>query len=175
MAIERYSSRREALGPVLTARLAGASRYLRIAGYFRSSLLEVVGEALESVGEIRVVCNGDLDPFDVKVAKAARDGQEALARTLASSWRWRFPSRGLGGVHPGFVRARRQSWIRRTRQGAGVLRSLRLSVLERQVIGANRRPARRFAPAGFACPVPRSPLYCCNRYCEGRATWRVGQ
>src|ERR1700716_3942266 len=86
MAIERYSSRREALGDVLTARLAGASRYLRIAGYFRSSLLEVVGEALEGVGEIRVVCNGDLDPHDVKVAKAARDGQEALARTLVSSW-----------------------------------------------------------------------------------------
>src|SRR5438874_8436817 len=53
---------------------------------FRSSLLEVVGEALEGVGEIRVVCNGDLDPYDVKVAKAARDGQEALARTLVSSW-----------------------------------------------------------------------------------------
>jgi superfamily II DNA or RNA helicase len=86
MPIERFSSRREALGPVLTARLAGATRYLRIAGYFRSSLLEVVGEALESVGEIRVVCNGDLDPHDVKVARAARDGQEALARTLVSSW-----------------------------------------------------------------------------------------
>jgi superfamily II DNA or RNA helicase len=84
--IERFSSRREALGPVLTARLAGASRYLRIAGYFRSSLLEVVGEALESVAEIKVVCNGDLDPYDVKVAKATRDGQEALARTLVSSW-----------------------------------------------------------------------------------------
>jgi superfamily II DNA or RNA helicase len=86
LAIERFSSRREALGPVLTARLAGAARYLRIAGYFRASLLEVVGEALETVGEIRVVCNGDLDPFDVTVAKAARDGQEALARTLVSSW-----------------------------------------------------------------------------------------
>ena len=86
MVIERFSSRREALGDVLTARLAGASRYLRIAGYFRSSLLEVVGEALEGVGEIRVVCNGDLDPYDVKVAKAARDGQQALAQTLVSSW-----------------------------------------------------------------------------------------
>jgi hypothetical protein len=86
MGIERFSSRREALGPVLTARLSGASRYLRIAGYFRSSLLEVVGEALETVGEIRVVCNGDLDPHDVKVAQAARDGQGALARTLVSSW-----------------------------------------------------------------------------------------
>ena len=86
MTIERFSSRREALGDVLTARLAGSSRYLRIAGYFRSSLLEVVGEALEGVGEIRVVCNGDVDPYDVKVAKAARDGQQALAQTLVSSW-----------------------------------------------------------------------------------------
>jgi len=42
-------------------------------------LLEVVGEALEGVSEIRVVCNGDLDPYDVKVAKAAREGQQALA------------------------------------------------------------------------------------------------
>lgn len=86
MGIERFSSRRQALGPILSARLAGAARYLRIAGYFRSSLLEVVGEALETVGEIRVVCNGDLDPHDVKVAKAVRDGQAALARTLVSSW-----------------------------------------------------------------------------------------
>jgi hypothetical protein len=39
------------------------------------------------VGENHVVCNGDLDPHDVKVAKAAREGQEALARTLVSSWR----------------------------------------------------------------------------------------
>ena len=86
MGIERLSSRRQALGPVLAARLQGAKRYLRIAGYFRSSLLDVVGEALETVGEIRVVCNGDLDPHDVRVAKAARDGQAALARTLVSSW-----------------------------------------------------------------------------------------
>lgn len=86
MPVERFSSRREALGPVLTARLSGAVRYLRIAGYFRSSLLEVVGEALETVGEIKVICNGDLDPYDIKVAKAARDGREALARTLVSSW-----------------------------------------------------------------------------------------
>jgi hypothetical protein len=36
--------------------------------------------------EIRVVCNGDLDPFDVKVAKAAGEGSDALARTLVSNW-----------------------------------------------------------------------------------------
>ena len=86
MAIERFSSRGHALGDVLSARLAGAKLYLRIAGYFRSSLLEVVGEALETVGEIRVVCNGDLDPYDVKVARAAREGASAVARTLVSSW-----------------------------------------------------------------------------------------
>lgn len=86
MAISRLSSRRQPLGPVLGERLRDATRYLRIAGYFRSSLLEVVGEALESVGEIRVVCNGDLDPHDVQVARAAREGREALARTLVSSW-----------------------------------------------------------------------------------------
>ena len=68
MSIERFSSRRQALGTVLGGRLKGAKRYLRIAGYFRSSLLEVVGEALDTVDEIRVVCNGDLDPYDVKVA-----------------------------------------------------------------------------------------------------------
>src|SRR6202047_4146459 len=86
MAIERFSSRRQELGPVLSERLNGAKRYLRIAGYFRSSLLEVVGEALDTVTEIKVVCNGDLDPHDVKVARSARDGQEALARTLVSKW-----------------------------------------------------------------------------------------
>jgi hypothetical protein len=81
MVIER-SSRREALGDVLTARLAGATPF-RIAGYFQSSLLEVVGEALEEFAKFGV-CNGDLDPYDVKVAKAARR-PEALARTLVSS------------------------------------------------------------------------------------------
>jgi hypothetical protein len=33
-----------------------------------------------AVDEIKVVCKGDLDPFDVKVAKVG-GGQEALART----------------------------------------------------------------------------------------------
>jgi hypothetical protein len=38
------------------------------------------------VSEIKFDCNGNLDPSDVKVTKAARDGQEALARTLVSNW-----------------------------------------------------------------------------------------
>ena len=74
MAVERFSSRTLPLGDVLSQCLQGAKRYLRIAGYFRSSLLEVVGPALDTVEEIRVVCNGDLDPHDVRVARAACGG-----------------------------------------------------------------------------------------------------
>ncbi len=72
--ILRYSSRRQPLGrSFLAARLQGAQSYDRIAGYFSSSLLELVGEELESVsGKIRVVCNSDLHPLDVQTAKAAK-------------------------------------------------------------------------------------------------------
>lgn len=72
--IRRYSSRRERLDQsFLAARLRGAKSYDRIAGYFSSSLLEVVGEALETVsGSIRIVCNSNLHPQDVGTAKAAK-------------------------------------------------------------------------------------------------------
>jgi superfamily II DNA or RNA helicase len=50
----------------------GAQAYDRIAGYFSSSILEVAGEALESISSpIRVVCNSDLDGREVETAKAA--------------------------------------------------------------------------------------------------------
>jgi len=42
--IHRYSSRRSPLKDFLAARLQGARRYDRIAGFFSSSLLEVAGE-----------------------------------------------------------------------------------------------------------------------------------
>jgi hypothetical protein len=45
--IHRYSSRRSPLKDFLATRLQGARRYDRIAGFFSSSLLEVVGMALE--------------------------------------------------------------------------------------------------------------------------------
>jgi hypothetical protein len=71
--IRRFSSRRERLDDrFLNERLRGARRYDRIAGYFSSGVLEVAGEALESVSEkIRVVCNSELDPRDVQTARAA--------------------------------------------------------------------------------------------------------
>lgn len=78
--LNRHSSRRQRLDrTVLGQRLAGAVAYDRIAGYFRSSLFEVAGEALQQVqGPVRIVCNSDLDPQDLVTAAAA---QAALRRS----------------------------------------------------------------------------------------------
>jgi len=78
--MKRHSSRRSRLDQsVLSERLVGAVAYDRIAGYFRSSLFEVAGEALGQVqGPIRILCNSDLDPQDVVTAAVA---QAALRRS----------------------------------------------------------------------------------------------
>ena len=56
--------------------------YDRIAGYFRSSLFEVAGEAIAKVsGPVRIICNSDLDPQDLVTAAAA---QAALRRSWCS-------------------------------------------------------------------------------------------
>ena len=82
--LKRYSSRRRPLDTgFLSPRLAGARSYDRIAGYFSSSILEVAGEALESVeGKIRIVCNSQLSRADVEVARAA---QAAMRREWCDS------------------------------------------------------------------------------------------
>ena len=79
--LKRYSSRRCRLDyAVFNQRLAGAASYDRIAGYFRSSLFEVAGEALKGVtGKVRMVCNSDLDPKDLETAAAAQ-------ASLRQSW-----------------------------------------------------------------------------------------
>ena len=79
--IRRFSSRRQKLDKsFLAERLTGAKAYDRIAGYFCSSIIETAGEALESViGQIRVVCNSDLQPQDVATARAA-------AASLRQEW-----------------------------------------------------------------------------------------
>jgi Superfamily II DNA/RNA helicases, SNF2 family len=84
MTIQRFSSRLQRLdNSFLTPRLVGAKQYDRIAGYFSSSILEVAGEALESVqGNIRVISNSELDPQDVISAKAA---QAALRQEWCAS------------------------------------------------------------------------------------------
>jgi superfamily II DNA or RNA helicase len=73
-ALTRFSSRLGRLSHVyLKDRLCGASEYLRIAGYFRSSIFDLVNEEIESIGKVRVVCNADLDPLDIGAAKQARE------------------------------------------------------------------------------------------------------
>lgn len=72
--IQRFSSLRHRLDHVFLAdRLQDARSYKRIAGYFRSSILELVGEQIEGIEDVRIVCNSELDPHDVMVSKAARE------------------------------------------------------------------------------------------------------
>ena len=89
--MHRFSSRRQQLAQsFLTQRLQGAHAYDRIAGYFSSSMLEVAGEALESMsGPIRVVCNSELDAHDVATARAAN---YALRRAWCAAQPERFNS-----------------------------------------------------------------------------------
>lgn len=73
--MRRYSTRRgEIFSEVLERNLKNAQSYDRIAGYFSSSILDIAGEALETVkGKVRLICNSDLDVEDVKTAKLAAE------------------------------------------------------------------------------------------------------
>ena len=93
----KYSSRRQRLdASFLNTRLKGAKSYDRIAGYFSSSILEVIGEALEEInGHIRVICNSGLQKEDIAVAKAAqaamrREWCDSLPEHLGDAARPRF-------------------------------------------------------------------------------------
>ncbi len=70
MAIRRFSSRTHRLDhSFLLEYLKGARSYKRIAGYFTSSLFEVANELLEAIPEVKIVCNVDIHPDDLKVAQ----------------------------------------------------------------------------------------------------------
>ncbi len=72
--LNRFSSRRQPLDRAFLAeKLKGAKSYKRIAGYFRSSIFELVGEEIGSVEKVQIVCNSDLDPADIKVSRHARE------------------------------------------------------------------------------------------------------
>ena len=43
--------------------------YKRIAGYFRSSIFELVGEEIAAIPKVQIVCNSELDADDVVVSK----------------------------------------------------------------------------------------------------------
>lgn len=72
--MNRFSSRRHRLDQsFLATRLQHARAYDRIAGYFSSSILSLIGDALDTVsGPIRIVCNSELNPHDVRTAQAAK-------------------------------------------------------------------------------------------------------
>lgn len=72
--IRRFSSRRQRLDHAfLNEQLKGAKSYRRIAGYFRSSIFELVGEEIASIPKVQIVCNSELDAADVLVSKHARE------------------------------------------------------------------------------------------------------
>src|SRR5262249_35795625 len=72
--INRFSSRRQRLDHAfLSVRLKGAKSYKRIAGYFRSSIFELVAEEVSSIPKVQIVCNSELDVADVAISKHVRD------------------------------------------------------------------------------------------------------
>jgi superfamily II DNA or RNA helicase len=72
--IHRFSSRRQRLDRAfLSEKLKGAKSYRRIAGYFRSSIFELVGEELAAVPKVQIVCNSELDAADVVISKHVRE------------------------------------------------------------------------------------------------------
>ncbi len=72
--INRFSSRRQRLDHAFLAdQLQGAKSYKRIAGYFRSSIFELVGEEIASIPKVQIICNSELDVADVVVSKHVRE------------------------------------------------------------------------------------------------------
>ena len=72
--INRFPSRRQKLDQAFLAeRLIGAKAYKRIAGYFRSSIFELVGEEISSIPKVQIVCNSELDAADIAVSKHIRE------------------------------------------------------------------------------------------------------
>lgn len=72
--INRFSSRQQRLDHTFLAnRLKGAKSYRRIAGYFRSSIFELVGEEIADIPCVQIVCNSELDAADVVVSKHVRE------------------------------------------------------------------------------------------------------
>src|SRR5499426_1944493 len=72
--MHRFSSRRQRLDQSFLAnRLKGARSYKRIAGYFRSSIFELIGEEIADIPHVQIVCNSELDAADVVVSKHVRE------------------------------------------------------------------------------------------------------
>ena len=73
-ALRRFSSRLQRLDHAFLAeRLRGAKAYRRIAGYFRSSIFELVGEEIAQIPKVQVICNSELDVADVVISQHIRE------------------------------------------------------------------------------------------------------
>ncbi len=71
MSLRRFSSRKDRLDTEFLANaLQGATKYLRIAGYFRSSIFELIGEELKTIPEVKILCNSELDQADFIIASS---------------------------------------------------------------------------------------------------------
>ena len=82
--ISRFSSHTQRLSHVfLKDRLQGAKTYDRIAGYFRSSIFDLIHEEINTIGRVRIVCNADLDPRDLTASELSQK-----ARDQAQVERW---------------------------------------------------------------------------------------
>ena len=53
--------------------MQGSLSYRRIAGYFRSSIFELIGEEIAHIPDVRIVCNSELDLADIQVSQMARE------------------------------------------------------------------------------------------------------
>lgn len=74
--LNRFSSRRQRLDKAFLAeRLRDALSYRRIAGYFRSSIFELVGEEIARIPDVRIVCNSELDARDILVSRAVQEAK----------------------------------------------------------------------------------------------------
>ena len=81
--IHRFSSRRQRLDHAFLAnRLKGATSYKRIAGYFRSSIFDLVGEEIADIPHVQMVCNSELDAADVGVGKMLSLAASAMISAL---------------------------------------------------------------------------------------------
>lgn len=79
--LRRFSSRQQRLSHVfLKERLANARTYKRIAGYFRSSIFELVAEEIAGIDKVQIVCNSDLDPRDIAIGQASRQARETALK-----------------------------------------------------------------------------------------------
>jgi superfamily II DNA or RNA helicase len=81
MSVNRFSSRRKRLDHAFLAdRLRAAKSYKRIAGYFRSSIFELIGEEIANIPDVRIVCNSELDAADITISRHVREA------TLKQRW-----------------------------------------------------------------------------------------